>query len=92
MNEENHAETMTIGENMAMCTYLLQLHANLTFNEATAYLWVCQFHWPQASLGKSRQATHYLKKRAEEKIGICGKPVLDMIEPYAEQLRRVWID
>lgn len=77
---------------MAMCTYLLQKYAGLTFNEATTYLWTCQLYWPQANLGKSRQAVYGLRKSALKKIEACEKPVLDMIKPYVDCLRLIWID
>lgn len=76
----------------AICTYILQSYAGLTFNEATTYLWVYHFNLGEATVNKSRQAIYSIKKKALKKINECKAPVLEMIKPYVESAPYLWVD
>lgn len=79
-------------EPFAICTYILQEYAGLTFAEATTYLHTSQFRWGLDNAGRSRQAVYSLRKKAQRKIDACEVPVLDMIRPYVEKAPVVWVD
>lgn len=81
------------GEEFAICTYILQKYAGLTFREATVYLLRCQFDlkWGDVTEGMSRQTVYSLNKKALRKIEECGEPVLDMIRPYVEKAPMLFI-
>lgn len=79
-------------EIFAICTYILQNFAGLTFTEATTYLWTSQFCFGEATSGKSRQAIYSLKKKAMKKINDCNVPVLDMIALYVKSAPFIWVD
>lgn len=74
-------------EEFAICTYILQKYAGLTFREATIYLLKCQFDrkWGDVTYGMSHQVVYSLKRRAVKKIEKCSEPVLDMIKPYVDR-------
>ena len=71
------------GTDTAVCMFILQKYAGLTFNEAWAYLAGDVYGWWKFMPDKSRQSIYRLKKRAREKIAACDEPVLKMIEPFA---------
>ncbi len=74
-------------EEFAICTYILQSCAGLTFREASVYLAACHFSdkWGDTTESMPRRSVYSLKKKAIEKIERCGEPVLDMIRPYVER-------
>jgi hypothetical protein len=92
MSTESSLETLPEGEEFAICVYMMQSYAKLSFMEAYVYLWTEQFRRPAHVFGKSRQAIYSLKKKAERKIEECDVPILDMIRPYVESAPFLWVD
>ncbi len=92
MDEMSSTDMMPEQENFAICTYILQNYAGLTFAEATTYLWAFEFKWGLANTGRSRQAIYSLKNKALKKIEACDVPVLEMIRPYVNTTSNIWID
>ncbi len=81
------------GEEFAICTYLLQKYAGLTFKEATVYMHTAYSNWAHPMMEiRSPQAVYSLKKKAVAKIRKCEEPVLDMIQPYVDKAPFLLID
>lgn len=85
-------QLITGGTDTAMCIFILQSYAGLTFNEAWVYLATEVFCWRDSLLGKSRQAIYRLKKSAQQKIAACEEPVLEMIRPFSVRPACIFID
>ncbi len=83
LNSEEYDEDLMVpgGSDTAMCMFILQKYAGLTFNEAWTYLTEEIFGWDIPE-DRSRQSRYGLKKSAIEKINSCEEPVLELIKPY----------
>ena len=90
MNDSEVFRTIPEGEGFAICVYLLQYYADLSFVEAYTYAWVEQFHRP-ADFEITRQALHSRLRNARRKIRECEAPVLEMIAPYVESAQQIWV-
>lgn len=90
MNESKNFQTIPEGDGFAICVYLLQYYAGLSFVEAYTYTWVEQLNRP-ADFEITRQALHSRLRNARRKIRECEAPVLKMIAPYVESAQQIWV-
>jgi hypothetical protein len=78
--------------NYAICMYILQTYAKLTYTQADVYLKYYVLHWGEGVKSRTSQALYSIKSKIDAKFAKCKYPINEIIQPYVDKIDFILID